>query len=686
MPTRMDKPPLSTVITVDDATPLQGTVDSALEWVHVVTGASVEAPHHRRGQPSPRVIRVQTKSRSEARNAGLMAARGEVAVFLTDRAQVADFVRSASDFGALGVECAALAVPAASWRPGRSTTWSQADGDWIELTTALMAGRPTIAYDVHALRAIGGFNSLLGPGTTARGAGEFDVLVRLIRAGHSVSTQPAAGTRATHRPSDSRSGARESYLNGVDLGQALGLTTAFPLALKTAGHLSIAGASQATGAAWPQLLGCVAGVAGRHLGRIGRADDSPAWSRVWCGVLDLHDPQPPASALETTEGVPYDSARFLVRDSGRTLGFTTLPLQQGVVSQEALRSTIAEQFGPMPRPRSSDPLDDRRETAATVAVCTRNRARTLGRCLQALTRLQHERLDILIVDNAPSDDSTRTLVQRFAANDSRIRYARELAPGLSRARNCAIRESSSDLLAFTDDDVIVDEAWLRALMVGFDRSPQVGCVTGLVASASLETAAEQYFDQRVWWSSRLAPRIFTRHPEPGDPGAYPFTTGIMGTGANLAFRRDALIDIGGFDEALGAGAPTAGGEDIDIFARLLLANYAISYEPDAVVWHEHRIDDEAARRQLHGYGKGLAAYLVKYLTAPTTRIPLTRRLGASAAHALTLTRRARGAQTAARTPRGFATAELAGLLAGPLAYLRARQAQPADRRAAVQPR
>ena len=86
-----------------------------------------------------------------------------------------------------------------------------------------------------------------------------------------------------------------------------------------------------------------------------------------------------------------------------------------------------------------------------------------------------------------------------------IRYLVEVHAGLSRARNAGLADALYDWVAFTDDDVLVDPWWLRGVERGIRRGAEVGCVTGLVPPASLVEPAQRYFDERISWTSSLAP-------------------------------------------------------------------------------------------------------------------------------------------------------------------------------------
>jgi len=190
----------------------------------------------------------------------------------------------------------------------------------------------------------------------------------------------------------------------------------------------------------------------------------------------------------------------------------------------------------------------------------------------------------------------------------------------------------------------------------------------------------------VWWSSSCEPRRFSAERDAGDSPLHPYTAGIFGTGANFAASGSVLKSLGGFDECLGAGSPTQGGEDLDIFVRLLTAGHGLSYEPSALVWHEHRVDDSSLRRQMYAYGLGLTAYLTKYLLGQRSRGELIRRAPGGVRHALTLLQRSREAvgETSLEQT-GMTGAELRGMLAGPLAYVRARRRADPDHVRSVAP-
>lgn len=417
----------------------------------------------------------------------------------------------------------------------------------------------------------------------------------------------------------------------------------------------------------------------------------PVATALWCCSFEL------AGGGGVEAGVPWTpdltSSRVLVRLHGEPMGYLPAEVTAGAVDVADLVRRSWSTFEPaITAHLSAEGVDGHpgvRPAAAgdrcpnrsvvdgpvSVIVCTRNRAEFLAVCLQGLTTLSYPLLEFVIVDNAATDDSSRTVVESFMATDPRFRYAAEPRPGLSRARNRGVAAATGDRLAFTDDDVVVDPGWIDGLLRGFRRRPDVGCVTGLAVTASVTTAAEAYFDARTSsWSTRFDPETFDLSAEQRrDRGPlYPYSPGVFGTGACCAFDRRLVLDLGGFDETLGAGAITRGGEDLDMFLRIVRAGRSIAYEPAALVWHHHRGDDAGLLKQMFGYGSGLSAFMTKLLVQAPTRGELLRRIPRGLAKMTRIrSDTARRLDDGISAPKGALIREFAGFAAGPALYWRA---------------
>jgi glycosyltransferase involved in cell wall biosynthesis len=307
----------------------------------------------------------------------------------------------------------------------------------------------------------------------------------------------------------------------------------------------------------------------------------------------------------------------------------------------------------------------------TVAVCTRDRTASLSRCLDSILKLDYPLLDILVIDNAPSSCTTQKLVRD---NYPQVRYAREDRPGLNWARNRAIEEARGQIIAYTDDDVLVDSGWVKAMARVFTENPEVMAVTGLVAPFELETEAQILFEQyggfgrgfkRKWyWVDRKRSE---------QAAALHGGAGKFGTGANMAYRRSVFELIGHFDTALDVGTVTNGGGDLEMFFRVLKEGHVLVYEPGALVFHCHRRDYDQLRAQIANNGVGFYSYIVRSaLNYPDERFAFVR-LGLWWLWWWNIRRLLISFLRPSRFPRDLILAELRGSLKGLIRYQKSRR-------------
>jgi glycosyltransferase involved in cell wall biosynthesis len=241
----------------------------------------------------------------------------------------------------------------------------------------------------------------------------------------------------------------------------------------------------------------------------------------------------------------------------------------------------------------------------SVVICTRGRAEMLRRCLHMLRGLPCTAAEIIVVDNAPTDTSTRDVTAEFAD----VVYVCEPRPGLDIARNTGVRAVRYPVLAFVDDDVVVHHRLLYTVWEAF-QDPSTAALTGLILTLQLQTEAQLLFEQQWSFNRGYVDKVYTSAYVQAATNPAP-RVWTIGAGANMAFRRAIFDEVGYFDERLGAGAAGCG-DDSEMWYRILLHGHAIRYNPRAIAYHEHRRDMAGLKRQLYAYMRGhVAAALIQ---------------------------------------------------------------------------
>ncbi|MBA3272612.1 MAG: glycosyltransferase, partial [Chthoniobacterales bacterium] len=282
-----------------------------------------------------------------------------------------------------------------------------------------------------------------------------------------------------------------------------------------------------------------------------------------------------------------------------------------IITPDRIQQLAGEQIGVQvfdairAESNDADPSTSAYAPPISILVCTREHPDVLDRQLQSLAKLDYPAFEVVVIDNAPKSDRTRRVAENYA---SFARYVLEPRAGLDYARNTGWQNARHEIVSYTDDDAVVDSQWLRAIGKNF-ADPQVGCVTGLTCPYELESPAQEYFE-RYGGMQRGFVRRFYR---PGTWSNYfPLGSGRFGAGVNMSLRKSTIKALGGFDNALDVGSIARGGGDLDIMARALQHGWGLVYEPEALVWHQHRSTMNALRKQMFDYGFGFCAYVAKH--------------------------------------------------------------------------
>lgn len=241
----------------------------------------------------------------------------------------------------------------------------------------------------------------------------------------------------------------------------------------------------------------------------------------------------------------------------------------------------------------------------SVVIATRNRAALLASTLEALAEQDwpSRAVEVIVADNG-STDRTSGVVARAAARDGGplVRYLHEPIPGKSAAVNRALGDASGNLIAFTDDDVRPERAWLRSLAVAFDATGS-DFVAGRVRP-EWEAAPPAWVSPAVYGVIAV--------PENGDDriDIRSERARVVPIGANMAVRRHVIERIGGLRTDLGKlDGSLRTGEDHEFFLRMIRAGFRGVYEPTAVVHHrvgQERLRRDYFRRWMHQNGRDVA--------------------------------------------------------------------------------
>jgi O-antigen biosynthesis protein len=240
---------------------------------------------------------------------------------------------------------------------------------------------------------------------------------------------------------------------------------------------------------------------------------------------------------------------------------------------------VRQYKGILPPPLQSYPR-------VSVVVCAYNAERTMDRCLASLAELNYPDYEVIVVNDG-SRDRTLEITKGYGY----CRIIDQPNKGLSVARNVGAEAATGEIVAYTDSDCVADPDWLTYLVAKMEASSLAACggpnfppPEGDLVPAAVAVAPGG--PTHVLISDEVAEHI---------------------AGCNMAFRREALLQLGGFDPIY-----RAAGDDVDICWRFQDAGYTIGFSPAAVVWHFRRNTVAAYCAQQRGYGKAEALVYSKH--------------------------------------------------------------------------
>jgi glycosyltransferase involved in cell wall biosynthesis len=234
----------------------------------------------------------------------------------------------------------------------------------------------------------------------------------------------------------------------------------------------------------------------------------------------------------------------------------------------------------------------------SAIICTRNRPDSIGDAISSVLANTYPSFDLLIVDQS-DDDRTGALVRGLTQTHTNLRYLHTAKAGLSRAYNIGIRESTGNLLAFTDDDCIAPTDWVGTIVEAFAGDPDAELLYGQVLRpASLLLSPDVIPTLAIPERRRYSRRDGFR---------------VYGMGANFAARRQLFERVGWFDEVLGGGGPLKSSQDFDLQYRAYISGATILLSPLVNVDHYGARTFDQWSSTMRAYGIGDGAFYFKHV-------------------------------------------------------------------------
>ena len=236
----------------------------------------------------------------------------------------------------------------------------------------------------------------------------------------------------------------------------------------------------------------------------------------------------------------------------------------------------------------------------SIVICTRNRAKKLEQCIHHFGEVGIDRglkWELIVVDNNSEDDTAKVVDRVKQRSDLPIQYVFEGRQGLSNARNRGVSEAQQQLIAFVDDDCLVDRGWFASILTEFVRDPSLSILGGRVDLANPND-----------WPISIRP-----FSDKIEISSIEQLLALM-IGCNMVFTRQVFDRIGLFDPSLGKGTRAGSAEDMDFLYRALKSGLKIVFSPNVLVFHAHGRNLPAVVERVKAeYVRGRGAFYCKHI-------------------------------------------------------------------------
>ena len=226
----------------------------------------------------------------------------------------------------------------------------------------------------------------------------------------------------------------------------------------------------------------------------------------------------------------------------------------------------------------------------SVIVCAYNADSTMEGCLASFQHVEYPNFEVIVVDDG-STDKTGEISDKYAAKFPFIHVIHQPNLGLSAARNVGMYAAKGEIIAYTDSDCYVDPHWLTYMAWAFENKRFAA-----IGGPNLPPSED----------NRTAACVAV---SPGAPTHVLITDEVAEhiPGCNMAYRREALMEVGGFDATY-----RAAGDDVDLCWRLMDMGHTIGFHAGMMVWHHRRNTVKAYLKQQKGYGRAEALLMPKH--------------------------------------------------------------------------
>lgn len=230
----------------------------------------------------------------------------------------------------------------------------------------------------------------------------------------------------------------------------------------------------------------------------------------------------------------------------------------------------------------------------SVCVATKNRPEKIKECLKSITNTQPKPDEIVVVDQSGYKEFDKILEK---INHVPVLYFHQQATGKSKGLNLAINKAQNEIIAFTDDDCLVEKDWLKTIKTAFAEHPEVVGVFGQIKPFNPSVNQGLFCPCTFNQSEQKTIITPSRHWED------------IGFGNNMAYRRSIFDTLGGFKEWLGPGSIGSNAEDAEFSLRVLTNKRKLFYSPKMIVYHNRWLSKNERQHQELSYSCGeMACY------------------------------------------------------------------------------